>query len=242
MKIDVFSIKNKLSEKNELEKVELLAFYFFENKAQQEFSIPDMAAVLFGLGFAKPNLSRLKGKILKSQSFIKGSQDNLYRISQKKYNELKEKLPNLSSSEEIISDDSIIPEILIQNSKRQYLARIVQQINSTYEKNSFDACALMMRRLLEILLIHCFEAAEIQEQVKDEEGNYQSLKNLINKAISKPEIKLSPETKKEIDHFRELGNLSAHRIKYNCRRDDIRSIRLTYRATIEELLYLAKLI
>lgn len=242
MKIDVFSTTNKLSEKTELEKVELLAFYFLENKAQQEFSISDMAAVLCGLGFAKPNTSRLREKIIKSQSFIKGSQENFHRISQKKYNELKKKLPNITTSEEIISDDSILPEILVQSAKRQYLTRIVQQINSTYEKNSFDACTLMMRRLLEILLIHCFETAEIQEQIKDEEGNYQNLKTLINKAISKPEIKLSSETKKEIDHFRELGNLSAHRIRYNCRRDDIRNIRLTYRAIIEELLYLAKLI
>lgn len=242
MKIEVFSATNKFAEKTEIEKVELLAFYFSENKGQSEFSISDISAILVGLGFARPNPTRLKERIRRSTSFIKGTQDNLHRLSQKKYKDLKEKISDISISEEVISDDSIIPEIIVRHAKRQYLTKIVQQINSTYERNSFDACALMMRRLLEILLIHCFEAANIPEQIKDEEGNYQNLKSLINKAISKPEIKLSSESRREIDHFRELGNLSAHRIRYNCRRDDIKNTRLTYRAIIEELLYLAKLI
>ena len=100
----------------------------------------------------------------------------------------------------------------------------------------------MMRRLLEILLIHCFENANILEDIKDNDGNYQNLKTLINKAKSRPEISLSSDVKKEIDQFRELGNLSAHRMKYNCRRDDIRTKRIEYRAVIEELLYASSLV
>ncbi len=119
---------------------------------------------------------------------------------------------------------------------------MAQQINSAYENNLFDACALMMRRLLEILIIHCFESEGIEDQIKDSDGSYQNLKSLINKAKSKPEIKLSSDVKKDIDQFRELGNLSAHRVKYNCRRDDIRPLRLGYRAVIEELLYAAALV
>ncbi|ALI08763.1 MULTISPECIES: DUF4145 domain-containing protein [Pseudomonas] len=241
MKVDVFSNLAKLTEVTELEKICYLAFYFIENKEQPEFTIADMSAILIGLGFAKPNASRLKEKLLRSSDFIKGSRANLFRLSQKKYSLLKSKFPDLSDSEEINSDDSLLPEILLHESKRQYLIKIAQQINSAYENNLFDACSLMMRRLLEILIIHCFEAENIPEQIKDEEGNFQNLKTLINKIKSKSEIKLSPEAKKEIDTFRELGNLSAHRIRYNCRRDDIRNLKLEYRAIIEELLYLAKL-
>jgi hypothetical protein len=241
LKVDVFSSNAKLIELTELEKVSYLAFYFTENKDQPEFAIQDMSAMLVGLGFARPNASRLKDKILRSSDFIRGTKPGLFRLSQKKYSNLKTKFPDLSDSEEINSDDSLLPEILLHESKRQYLIKIAQQINSAYENNLFDACSLMMRRLLEILIIQCFEAENIPDQIKDEEGNYQNLKTLINKIKSKPEIKLSPEAKKEIDTFRELGNLSAHRIKYNCRRDDIRNLKLEYRAIVEELLYLAKL-
>ena len=90
-------------------------------------------------------------------------------------------------------------------------------------------------------MIHCFEHCGIEDEAKDEEGNYLKLKTLINKAKSRTEVALSPSSKKAIDDFRDLGNLSAHRIAYNCRRDDIRTLRLEYRAIVEELLYKAGL-
>ena len=242
MKVDHFANVANLTAKTELEKVELLAFYFLENKEQAEFSVPDMCSMLVGLGFARPNSARLKTRITKSKNFVKGTGKDLFRLSARKFEALRKEYPHLSENEEIMSDDSLLPEILFKEAKRGYLLRVAQQINASYERNMFDACALMMRRLLEILLIHCFEAKGIQDQIKDEDGNYQNLKTLINKAISKPEIQLSSDVKKDIDEFRELGNLSAHRVKYNCRRDDIRPMRLGYRAVIEELMYVAGLV
>ena len=166
----------------------------------------------------------------------------MFRLSAKKLASLKSAYPDVSESEEILSDDSILPEILLQETKRSYLVKLAQQINSAYEHNLFDACSLMMRRLLEVLLIHCFEHANIEADVKDSEGNYQNLKTLINKAISRTEIRISNDVRKDMDKFRELGNLSAHRVKYNCRRDDIRVTKLEYRAVIEELLYVSGLV
>jgi hypothetical protein len=151
-------------------------------------------------------------------------------------------IPDVLESEDVISDDSILPEILLKETGRPYLIKLAQQINSAYENNLFDACSLMMRRLLEVLLIHCFESAGIDNAVKDDDGNFKNLKTLINTAISRVEIKISNDVKKDIDKFRELGNLSAHRVKYNCRRDDIRVVRLDYRAVVEELLYASNLV
>lgn len=242
MKVEQFASQANLANKTELEKIEYLAFYFLENKEQAEFTVADMSAILVGLGYAKPNATRLKGKIKKSSAFVNGSKKDLFRLSVKRATALRTDFPDLSESEEIISDDSLLPEILFKEAKRAYLLRVAQQINAAYENNLFDGCALMMRRLLEILLIHCFEHAGIENQVQDDEGSYQNLKTLINCAKSKPEIKLSSDVKKDIDDFRELGNLFAHRVKYNCRRDDIRPLRLGYRAVIEELLYVSGLV
>ncbi|ODC03191.1 hypothetical protein BFW38_06175 [Terasakiispira papahanaumokuakeensis] len=242
MKIENFSKLAMLSERTELEKVELLAYYLSENKQESEFTISDVSSFIFALGFAKPNQSRLKNKVIKSKSFVKGSAKDTYRLSVKKLEQLRDILPKISEAEEIVSDDSILPEVLLQETKRPYLIKLAQQINASYENNLFDACSLMMRRLLEVLLIHAFEKAGIEGDVKDSEGNYQNLKTLINKAISRPEINISNDVKKDIDKFRELGNLSAHRVKYNCRRDDIRTTKLEYRATIEELLYASGLV
>jgi hypothetical protein len=241
MKIEQFSSMAGLLEKSEIDKVEHLAFYFQENKEQPEFTIKDMSSILVALGFAQPNLTRLKGKIQKSASFVKGAKKDFFRLSVKRVSGLRAIYPSLSESEEIISDDSLLPEVLLKETNRSYLIKAAQQINAAYENNLFDACALMMRRLLEILLIQCFESKGISEQIQDDDGAYQNLKTLINKAKSSSEIGLSSEAKKDIHSFRELGNLSAHRVMYNCRRDDIRTLRVEYRAVIEELLYAANL-
>lgn len=242
MKIEHFSKLAALTEKTELEKVELLAYFLSENKEESEFTIGDISSFIFALGFAKPNQSRLKSKVIKSKAFVKGSAKDTHRLSVKRLEKLREAYPDINEAEEISSDDSILPEVLLQETKRPYLIKLAQQINACYENNLFDACSLMMRRLLEVLLIHAFENVGIDGDVKDAEGNYQNLKSLINKAISRPEINISSDVKKDIDKFRELGNLSAHRVKYNCRRADIRTSKLEYRATIEELLYVSGLV
>ena len=153
MKIENFSKLAMLSERTEHEKVELLAYYLSENKQESEFTISDVSSFIFALGFAKPNQSRLKNKVIKSKSFVKGSVKDTYRLSVKKLEQLRDTLPEISEAEEIVSDDSILPEVLLQETKRPYLIKLAQQINASYENNLFDACSLMMRRLLEVLLI-----------------------------------------------------------------------------------------
>lgn len=241
MKVEQFSSLADLVNKTEIQKVEHLAFYLLENKDQSEFTVKDLVGILVALGFAQPNVTRLKSAVKKSSTFNKGTKADYFRLSAKAIKTLREQYPNLSESEEIMSDDSLLPEVLFNEVRRQYLIKAAQQINAAYEKNLFDACALMMRRLLEILLIHCFEAKGIEDRVKDNDGSYQNLKTLINKAKTFSEIPLSNDAKKDIDSFRELGNLSAHRVRYNCRRDDIRTLRVEYRAVIEELLYVSEL-
>ena len=241
MRIEEYSRIANFCEVSELERVALLAYYYAENKNEQEFKLPDLCNVLVALGFASPNLSRLRKKIRESRDFIKGSQKDTHRLSVQALNRLRQILPQINESEEIRSDDSLLPEILFEESRRGYLIKLAKQINASYANNLFDACSLMMRRLLEILLIHVFQKLGKEAEIKDEEGNYQNLKTLINKAKSSKDASLSPQTRRTIDDFRELGNLSAHLITYSCRRDDIRPMRMDFRAIIEELLYKAGL-
>lgn len=241
MKLESFTVLADLIGKSELGKVEYLAYYLAENKQEPEFKISDVCATLFALGFASSNQTRLKAKVKASRSFVKGSNKALFKLSAARLKELRQEFPEITESEEIDSDDSLLPEILLKETGRSYLTKIAQQINAAYENNLFDGCALMMRRLLEVLLIHAFEKQGLEADIQDADGSYQNLKTLINKAKSRREIQLSNDAKKDLDKFRELGNLSAHRVKYNCRRDDIRPVRAEFRAAIEELIYAAGL-
>lgn len=239
MKVEDFSRIAKLADLKEIDRVERLAFFFAENKDQSEFTVSEMINLLVALGYAKPNATRLKKKIQKSRSFVRGTTKDTFRIAVTRKAVLTTDFPDISETEEILSDDTLLPEVLFKETRRGYLVRVAQQINASYENNLFDACSLMMRRLLEILLVHTFDHCGIGTEALDPDGGFINLKSLINKAKSRPEIGLSPSVRKSIDDFRELGNLSAHKIQYNCRRDDIRPLRMEYRAIIEELIYKA---
>jgi len=241
MNLETYSRTVSLADATEIRKVALLAYFFSATKDQQECHPREMAEILAALGYARPNVTRLTSRLRESRDFIKGSKSGFFRLSVGARERISTAFPDVGSSEEIVSDSTLIPEILFDSIGRPYLARTVQQINAAFESNLFDACALMMRRLLEILLIHAFQKAAIEADILEADGGFQNLKTLINKAKSRPEIGLSSAIRASIDQFRELGNLSAHHMHYNCRRDDIRSIRMEYRAVIEELLYKAGL-
>src|SRR5258706_10534985 len=49
---------------------------------------------------------------------------------------------------------------------RSYIEKIANQINGCYEYGWFDACAVMIRRLLETLIIEVFEYHKIEAKIK----------------------------------------------------------------------------
>lgn len=142
-------------------------------------------------------------------------------------------------SESILENQSILPSKLYVNT-RGYIEQLSKQINSSYENKLYDCAAVIMRRLMEILLILSFQKNNIDKKILDKSGQkYITLEKIIKIAITESKLKLSSNTKNDMDTFRELGNLSAHKIWYNCTKKDIEPLILKYRAIIEELMYKA---
>ena len=165
MKVEQFASWVNLANKTELENIEHLVLYFLEDKEQAEFTVADMSSILVGLGYGKANGARLKGKTKKSSTFVNGSKKGLFKLSVKRVAALRVDFSDLSESEEIISNESLLSEILFKEANRLYLLKVAQQINATYENNLFDGCALMTRLSLETLLIQCFESVGIENYV-----------------------------------------------------------------------------
>ena len=65
---------------------------------------------------------------------------------------------------------------------RSYIEKVANQINGCYEYGWFDACAVMIRRLLETLIIEVFEYHKIQSKIQ-KNGDYLYLRDLINITI-----------------------------------------------------------
>lgn len=145
-------------------------------------------------------------------------------------------------NENIINNETILPEKLYKNT-RNYIEQLSKQINSSYENNLFDCTAVMMRRLMEVLLILAFQVNNIETKILDKQGlKYVNLDKIIKIASSEKILNLTINTKNDMDIFKELGNLSAHKIWYNSTKKDIETLIFRYRAMIEELLYKAEIL
>ena len=145
---------------------------------------------------------------------------------------------NSANSSKIQSKSSIIPNELIDGLQRN-IRQLCYQINASYENNLFDCCAIIIRRLLEILLIGTFVKNGLEEEIKLDNGYYTNLDKIIDKVESTKKLHFSATTKKDLKIIKNIGNFSAHKIWYNCTKTDIDNIKQKYRLIIEELLYLS---
>ncbi|UZJ79444.1 DUF4145 domain-containing protein [Fictibacillus sp. KU28468] len=241
MDIHSFSTAVDLFSKNEVEKVKLISFYYQSMEKEFQFTIDEMSDLFDNLGMHRPNKSRLQKKLIYLKDFVRGTSKNHFRLHIKVLASLKAEqsfvFDDVKSEEiKLNSDGLVIPKELYQNTRR-YLINLSDQINASYENNIFDGCAVLMRRLFEILLIHSYEHKELDSEIKDVLGNYRMLVDIVNNAKTNSKLGLSRNTKDSLDDFRELGNFSAHKVFFNARKTDIDRVVLNYRATIEELLY-----
>lgn len=99
----------------------------------------------------------------------------------------------------------------------------------------------MMRRLLETLIIECFESFGIAEKIKNSHGDFLMLDGLIKKTLSEQNWNLGRETRKALPKLKSIGDRSAHNRRYNAYRQDIEGLLTDFRVVCQELLYLANL-
>ncbi|MDD4859977.1 MAG: hypothetical protein PHR56_07220 [Dehalococcoidales bacterium] len=136
--------------------------------------------------------------------------------------------------------EMVFPFTIIKNT-RKYIERIGHQINGTYGSGCYDACSVMLRRLIETLIIECFESFGIQDKIKNPNGDYMFLSDLISKMLSESKWVLGRSTKKALPKLKDIGDLSAHSRRYLAQRDDIDRLIPDIRAVVQELIILANL-
>ena len=115
---------------------------------------------------------------------------------------------------------------------------IVNQINGSYDYGFYDACAVMIRRLMESLIIEIFFTQNKVSEIKSNNVII-SLDKLINKVINDSQIHLGRNTLKGMNLIKDLGDMAAHDRTYITRKEDIDDNKNSIRKTINELLVLA---
>ena len=137
--------------------------------------------------------------------------------------------------------DEMLPFDLYANT-RQNIESIADQINKAFCCEIYDGCAVLMRRLIEMLIILSYKKNNLETEIRGNDGNYIKLSGIIEKAVANSTLDLTRNAKKYLDIFREKGNLSAHNPFHNSRKKDLELIQPKFRHLVEELLYKAEIL
>ena len=121
---------------------------------------------------------------------------------------------------------------------RPYVQSIVKQINSSMQQENYDACAVMMRRLMEILLIDALERTPNGIPL-DGNGEVAALQDLVSVAGSGKQIRLSRVSKPAMARIKAIGDVGAHHRRHITKRADVDDVAQAFRVLISELVELA---
>ncbi len=227
-----------LSAKSEAERAALLCYYHFKENGQTEFSISSIATWMEECNFNRPNTSRLKEKLTKGKdkSFLLAKTDKsamvfvpaVLQMMERNYSSLWVDTVTIDSHDELIEEAKFC-------GKRNYIDRLIKQINLTYGNNCYDACAVLLRRLFEVLLVLTYQNKGIEADISNADGTHKMLDAIVKDSIQNRSLAIPTRISRHFDDFREVGNNSAHSITYTAGKLDIDNIIRDYRVMLEDL-------
>ena len=227
-----------LASKPEVERAKLLCFYHYKEDRITGFTMTNIALWLEECNFSKPNTSRLKEHLIKGKgkSFlasktVKGAIEFVPTVLQaleREFGDLWVDTVTIESHDELIEEAKFC-------GKRPFLTRLIQQINFTYGNNCYDACAILMRRLFEVVLVLAYQNKGIEADIAKADGTHKMLEGIVKDAVQNKTLGVPARISKNFDAFREVGNNSAHSITYTAGKLDIDNIVRDYRVMLEDL-------
>lgn len=142
----------------------------------------------------------------------------------------------------LVGDEGLFPLAILVQANRGYLVTIGRQMNGCFSQGWYDACAVMMRRLIEVSIIEAFERKAIAQKIKGADGNYLHLTDLVARALAEPALPLSRNAKRLLPQLRDVGHMSAHGRYFFARKDDLEKVQQGSRVVVEEFLHHAGLL
>jgi len=116
----------------------------------------------------------------------------------------------------------------------QSFASLLNQINGCWTWQYYEACALVCRRLLEVMIIELYTRRKLQHELHDPQTRmFIGLKRLINKLNGDARFGLGKEFTDGLDKVKSLGDIAAHDHRIRIRSSDFE--RATLRFSIERL-------
>ena len=133
--------------------------------------------------------------------------------------------------------DNLFPQELLNNT-RQYIESVGNQAIICFDVGLYDACAVMIRKLFETLIIEAFERYKIADKIKNSAGNFYYLSELIPLLLAEGSWNISRNAQTGFAPIKKSGDMSAHNRRYCATQQDILDLKQDIRICLEELIKL----
>ncbi len=219
-KIDYFVYYHTIIKGNEGAIARDIGSYFEELKTAKYSNIPQ---------YLKNNTKKTKGK---SPKFI--LQKGTYHLERS----LKNEIDGVMNAPRVLVPTSNYFPLELFNNTRGYLISIAQQAAGCYDQGLYDACSVMTRKLLEVLVIEAFERYNISAKVKNSSDNFYYLSDLIEIFKAETTWNIGRNAKNSLPGLKKMGDLSAHNRRYVARKNDLDKLKDDLRIVLEELIHI----
>lgn len=118
-----------------------------------------------------------------------------------------DKVKNIENEGELFSME------VFEGTGRSYIEKLAVQANGCYQHGWYDASAVIIRRIVEQLIIDCFEKYGLSTNIEDRNGSYYGLERLISEFLSETSWHIPHLTQKylpSLKKLKEIGDTAAH--------------------------------
>ncbi len=215
--------------------------WFLDQKAQGAgASSGELARHIRESGLGNPNSTLLGQAIQKTKQALKTGRK--FKLKPTEREPVSRWVSTICKPEPapVDQETGYLPKAVWENT-RSYIEKIAIQVNGCYEHRYFDGASVLVRRLVETLLIECYEHLKIEHKIKKADGNYPMLSEIIIGAVDNHHLSLGRETKSVLKEIKTVGDRSAHNRRYNAVKADLQKLQSGVRLVVDELLHLATL-
>jgi hypothetical protein len=138
--------------------------------------------------------------------------------------------------EQPIDAPFLLPDVV--RGTPDYIVRIVPQINGCWQRKWFEACAVMIRRLVETLICHLYERRGWKAELLDPKTKERyGLRRMVDKICGDARFGLERRAADDLKRLVDLGDVSAHDFRITVKPGDLENLREALRLTAERLLF-----
>jgi hypothetical protein len=135
------------------------------------------------------------------------------------------------------SDAFIDPNIF--QGMPDYITRLVPQANGCWEREWYEGCVLVLRRLVETLIIELYHQRGWITDIRDKDNSFLKLQNLVDKVCGDGRISLGKHPKRGLNEIKKFGDVAAHDHRVKVRKSDLEPRRTDLRLACERLVFIA---